>query len=133
MSFQLWGGTRKVFYQEIVHSLYGQTGRQVRQPDWGALGPCSRLRRRDFSCTSKYILVIPPAVMGFAILHFMQRTMKGGRAQTKLIKKIQLCRIMTKSWPKKTSLQRTTESPWHLGEFLAKIFAWEVFIYYYAA
>lgn len=27
--------------------------RQVRQPDWGALGLCSLLRRRDFSCIPK--------------------------------------------------------------------------------
>lgn len=32
------------------------------------------------------VFLRPPAVMGFATLHFMQRTTKGWRAQTKLIK-----------------------------------------------
>lgn len=36
-----------------LFTAYGQTGRQVRKPDWDAPGPCSLLRRTDFSCISK--------------------------------------------------------------------------------
>lgn len=79
MSFQLWGGTSTGFYLEIVRSCE-QTDRSDSQS--GVLLASAACSGEGTSA----VFLRPFAVMGFATLHFMGRTMKGWRDQKKVIK-----------------------------------------------
>lgn len=92
---------------------YRETGQTAQL---GCLGPAISLREETSA-----IFIRPPAEVGLAFLQGMKTSIKWQKINMRVRKSYSAEAELYQL--KESGLQRPTESPWCLGEILAKIFA----------